>query len=350
MQKKVVLAMSGGIDSSVSAHLLQEMGYEVIGVTFVMFDEPQKNDFKDFVNDAQIVASKLGIKHYTVDIKKVFKEKIINYFVEAYLNGRTPNPCTLCNPTIKWKSLIDFADSIDIEYVATGHYSILENENDRVFIKKAVDDWKDQTYFLWDLPQNYLKRSIFPLSELKKEKVREIAAELGFVNLVHKKESYDVCFIKNTDYRYFIDEYIKESNIIIKEGDFVTEDGKVVGKHKGITHYTVGQRKGLVAMGVPYFVKKIDKENNQIIIAPRENLNSKELYVKNYNSMKYDNFPTNKKFLTKIRFRGNGVLATTEKEGDLLKVIFDEPIFGVAPGQSAVFYEDDDLVGGGVII
>lgn len=350
MNKKVVLAMSGGIDSSVSAHLLQEKGYEVIGVTFIMFDEPDKTEFRDFVNDAQIVANKLGIKHYTVDIRNEFKSKIINYFIESYLKGLTPNPCTLCNPNIKWKSLIDFADSIDVEYVATGHYSILKSENDRIYISRAVDDWKDQTYFLWDLPQKHLKRSIFPLSNLKKEAVREIAAKMGFKNLLNKRESYDVCFIKNTDYRHFIDEYIDDKKITIEEGDFVTEDGKIVGRHKGIAHYTVGQRKGLVAMGVPYYVKKIDKENNQIIIAPRENLSSNELFVKNFNSMKYDIFPADKKFHTKIRFRDSGSLAKVEKQGDLLKVIFDEPVFGVAPGQSAVFYEGEDLVGGGVII
>lgn len=350
MKEKVVLAMSGGIDSSVSAHLLQEKGYEVIGVTFIMFDEPDNNNFRDFVNDAQIVASKLGIKHYTVDIRKEFKNTIINYFVESYLNGLTPNPCTLCNPNIKWKSVIDFADSINVKLVATGHYSILKHENDRIFISQAVDDWKDQTYFLWDLPQEYLKRSIFPLSEYKKEKVKEIAAEMDLINVLEKQESFDVCFIRNTSYSSYIDEYIKNRDLSVEEGDFVTEDGKIVGKHKGITHYTVGQRKGLVAMGVPYYVKKIDKEKNQIVIAPRENLNSSELYIKNYNSMKYNKLPTNKKFETKIRFRGGGALAQIEQDGDLLKVIFDEPIFGVAPGQSAVFYEDNDLVGGGVII
>ncbi len=350
MKKQILLAMSGGIDSSVAAKLLQNKGFEVIGVTFIMYDEPNDSNFREYVNDAQIIASQLGIKHYTVDIRKEFKAKIINYFVESYLNGLTPNPCTLCNPNMKWKSLIDFADSLDIELVATGHYSYIKNESGRFYISQAKDDWKDQTYFLWDLPQKYLARSIFPLSEFVKDKTREIAAEYGFTNVLQKRESYDVCFIKNTDYKHFINEYIEDKNISIEEGDFITEDGKIVGKHKGITHYTVGQRKGLVAMGVPYFVKRINKDDNTIVIAPREDLNSQTMYVKDYNSMKYADFPTDKKFITKVRFRGKGTPASIEKDGDLLKVTFDTPVFGVAPGQSAVFYENDDLVGGGVIV
>ncbi len=351
MNKRIVLAMSGGIDSSVAAYLLKEKGFEVIGLTFIMFDEPTQTDFRDYVNDAQIVASKLDIKHYTLDLRKKFKNTIIKYFVQSYLNGLTPNPCTLCNPHIKWKYLAEFADSININLLATGHYSYIKKNNGRFYISKAADDWKDQTYFLWDMPQKYLKKTIFPLSEITKDKVREIAAKLNFKNLVHKRESYDVCFIRNTNYRHFIDEYIKKNNIKMCPGEIITEDGKVVAKHKGITHFTVGQRRGLgVAMGEPYFVKKIDKDKNRIIIAPRKNLKSNTLFIKNYNLMKYDKIISDKKFLTKIRFRDNGTFAFLEKHNNLLKVNFDEPTFGIAPGQSAVFYEDNDLVGGGIII
>lgn len=350
-RKKIVLAMSGGIDSSVSAHLLMKQGYEVIGLTFIMSEDKNSNGFLDFVNDARIVAQKLGIKHYVVDLKKQFNKQIINYFVDSYKNGLTPNPCVLCNPTIKWKYLIDFADSINIEEVATGHYAVIKHENGRYFVSKPQDDWKNQTYFLWDLPQKYLKRTKIPLSGLEKSEVRKIAADLGLTRQVQKTESYDVCFIKNQDYREFIDKKFEEQKIVLEPGNFVTEDGTVVGQHTGIAHYTIGQRKGLgVAMGDPYYVKKLDKENNQVIIAPRSGLNSKQFMVRNFSFMKYKNIENNQTFLTRIRYRDKGTLAKIKFNGDTLIVEFEKEVFGVTPGQSAVFYEGDDLVGGGIII
>lgn len=349
--KKIVLAMSGGVDSSVCVDLLQKKGYEVIGLTFVMSEEPDSNGFIDFVNDAKIVAKNFGIKHYVVDLKEEFEEKIINYFVESYLNGQTPNPCVLCNPTVKWKNLIDFANTIGIEQVATGHYAYIKNENGRVYLSQPADDLKNQTYFLWDLPQEYIKRTIFPLTDFKKPQVKELATKLGLVKHAEKAESYDVCFIKDKDYRIYLDKKLEARNIILKPGDFVTEDGTIVGKHDGIAHYTIGQRKGLgVAMGVPYYVKKIDKSKNQVIIAPRENLTSRQLLVRDYSFMKYTEIEDGKTFLTKVRYRDSGNLATITKKGDNLLVEFKNDVFGVTPGQSAVFYENNDLVGGGIII
>ncbi|MEA3450683.1 MAG: tRNA methyl transferase PRC-barrel domain-containing protein, partial [Bacteroidota bacterium] len=257
------------------------------------------------------------------------------------------------NPTIKFKTLIDFADKLGIDKVATGHYSIVKKnkKNNRYFLSKPADDWKNQTYFLWDLPQEYLKRLILPLSNLKKDKVKKIAVKNNFVQLAEKKESYDVCFLAGTNYRDFVDEKVKQMKIDIPKGDFITEDGTVVGKHNGIAHYTIGQRKGLgFAMGIPYYVKNIDKEKNQIIVAPKENLSKNQLTIKDINSVKYLQIPENKKFLTKIRYRDKGKMATVEFKENTAFVTFEEPVFGITPGQSAVFYENNDLVGGGIIV
>ncbi|MBN2663757.1 MAG: tRNA 2-thiouridine(34) synthase MnmA [Bacteroidales bacterium] len=350
-EKKIVLAMSGGVDSSVCVDLLQKKGYEVIGVTFVMSEDPQSKGFLDFVNDAKIVAQNFGIKHYVLDLKQEFENKIITYFIDSYLNGLTPNPCVLCNPTVKWKNLIDFADNIGVKKVATGHYAVIKNEDNRYFVSQPADDLKNQTYFLWDLPQEYLERTIFPLSTFIKSEVKELAFNLGLVNQAEKSESYDICFIKNQDYREYLDKKLSERNIVLEPGDFVTEDGTVVGLHNGIAHYTIGQRKGLgIAMGEPYFVKRIDKEKNQIIIAPRENLSSKQFLVRDYSFMKNVDLEEDKVYMTRIRYRDNGNPARFKKQDDLLLVEFENEVFGVTPGQSAVFYDGNDLVGGGVIV
>lgn len=349
-KKRIVVAMSGGIDSSVAAKLLIDSGFEVIGLTFVMYKSEEFTDFNSSINDAQIIATKLGIKHYTIDISEDFELKIINYFVNSYLNGKTPNPCTLCNRIVKFKHLLDFADKVDSFYVATGHYAKINQNGNRFFISKATDLWKDQSYFLWNLTQEQLQRTIFPLNDLTKDGIRQIAAENDFTNVLHKRESYDVCFIRDVDYRVYINRFIEKNSISIQSGDFVTEDGKVVGQHNGITHYTIGQRKGLgFAMGIPYYVKSMDLQTNRIIVSSRENLNGNSLILKDVNLQKYAEFDKNIQFTTKIRYRDVGHLSGVIKEKDVYKVNFSENVFGIAPGQSAVFYENDDVVGGGII-
>lgn len=348
MRKKVLLAMSGGIDSSVAAILLQKKGYEVIGVTFILNEF--KNGFDNNVIDAKIVAEKLNIKHYTLDLKQEFNDKIINYFIESYSKGLTPNPCSLCNPTIKFKSLIDFADKLGIEKISTGHYTYIKNKNKKYFFSKSSDEWKDQTYFLWNLPQNYIKRTVLPLSKIKKNKVKKIARKYNFFHLLYKKESYDVCFVKGGNYRDFILERNSGMNLNIKPGNIVDENGEIVGKHNGIINYTIGQRRGLgIEKGIPFYVKSIDKENNLIIVSPKEKVVGNAIIVKDINLSKYNKLPQNARYLTKIRYRDPGKMATINIEGNLAKVIFDYPVYAISPGQSVVFYEGNDLVGGGII-
>lgn len=349
--KRVVVAMSGGIDSSVAAKLLIEQGYEVIGVTFDMYNFDKKTLYNSNVCDALIIADKLGIKHFTVDIKDDFEQKVIQYFVNSYFSGTTPNPCTLCNRIVKWKHLIDFADNVGAMYVATGHYAKIFESNGRFYISKGFDIFKDQSYFLWNLSQEQISRTIFPLNNLKKEQIKEVAAELGFSNVLHKRESFDVCFTRGMDYRVFINYYANRMGYKHSSGDIVTEDGKVVGKHNGFINYTIGQRKGLnVAMGVPYFVKKIDVENNRIIICSRDDLNSKSMFIKDVNFQKFSNVDNEIDFTVKIRYRDAGHNAKFECYNDVLKVVFDKPVFAIAAGQSAVIYQGDDIVAGGVII
>ncbi len=349
-KEKIILAMSGGLDSSICVDLLQKSGFEVIGVTFIMFKDPNDAESLDFINDAKIVAGHFGIKHYVVDLSKEFENQIINHFTSSYLVGQTPNPCVLCNPNIKWKYLIEFADDLGVQKVATGHYAVIKKENGRYFLSQPADDKKNQTYFLWDLPQEYLKRTIFPLNKLKKETIKEMAENIGLKKIARKSESYDICFIKNKDYRVYLNDRLEKDKIVLEPGNFVSETGQILGKHTGIAHYTVGQRKGLgVAMGVPYYVKKIDKKSNEIVIAPRENLTSKQLLVKDYSFMKYADIKDDMTFLTKIRYRDAGSMARVSKKDNFLLVEFEKDVFGVTPGQSAVFYENEDLVGGGEI-
>lgn len=348
---RVVVAMSGGIDSSVAAKLLINQGFEVIGVTFDMYNFDESTLYNANVCDALIIADKLGIKHFTVDIKEDFEQKVIKYFVNSYFSGITPNPCTLCNRIVKWKHLIDFADKIDAKYVATGHYAKIFENNGRYYISKGIDNLKDQSYFLWNLSQEQISRTLFPLSNLTKEQIKLVAAELGFTNVLHKRESFDVCFTRGMDYREFIKLYVQKMDLNQLEGDIITEDGTVVGKHNGFINYTIGQRKGLnVAMGVPYFVKKIDVENNRIVICSREDFNSYSLLMKDVNFQKYSHFEKDTDFLIKIRYRDVGHKAKFVNDLGNIKVEFFEPIFGIAAGQSAVVYDGDDIVAGGVIL
>jgi tRNA-uridine 2-sulfurtransferase len=340
---KVLVAMSGGIDSSVCALLLKEQGYDVIGITMKTWDYSTSGSTKketgccslDSINDARMMAVEHNFPHYILDIREEFGNFIIDNFVDEYLAGRTPNPCVLCNTHIKWEALLKRADQLGCEYIATGHYAQIRNENGRFVISKGLDESKDQSYVLWGLKQECLKRTLLPLGNYKKSEIKKMAIDRGYHELAAKSESYEICFVPDNDYRSFLKHKVEGLEEKVNGGDFILKDGTVVGKHKGYPFYTIGQRKGLeIAFGEPYFVIEIIPET---------------MLVRNYNLIKFDLNEEEKILLTKIRYKDSGTNATVKKEGEKLRVIFHKSVSGIAPGQSAVFYDDNDLVGGGFI-
>ena len=354
---KVLVAMSGGIDSSVAAMMLHEQGYEVIGITMKTWDYESSGSSKretgccslDSINDARSMAVSFGFPHYILDIRAEFGESIINNFVDEYLAGRTPNPCVLCNTHIKWDALLKRANMLGCEFIATGHYARVRDENNRRVISKGVDQTKDQTYVLWGLGQESLKRTIFPLGGYKKSEIRQMAMEAGFHDLANKSESYDICFVPDNDYRAFLKHRMPGLEEQVEGGDYIFK-GRNVGKHRGYPFYTVGQRKGLdIALGAPVFVKEIIPETNTVVLGDKDDLQENHLTIRDYNLVKYESLPEDFKGVTRIRYKDPGTIATINTIGNELDVIFHQPVNGVAPGQSAVIYEGDDLVGGGFI-
>ena len=357
-KQRVILAMSGGVDSSVAAFLLQQAGYEVIGVTLKMWSYEKTYSEKtvfhsdcDFINDAQSLAQKLNIEHHVVDIQDEFARTIIQNFVNEYFTGHTPNPCVLCNPTMKFGTLFHYADKLDCEKVATGHYIRLKNENGRFFVSHGKDIAKDQSYVLWKLLQSQLSRCIFPLGEFTKEEVKNLAHSYGIASIAEKRESYDVCFIPNGDYRSFLQMKSPDACEALRGGIICDKNGKWLGKHRGYPFYTIGQRKGLeVAVGHPIYVTHLDPENNRVILGEKEDLLSQTLWVKEVNISKYETLPENYRALVRIRYKDAGAMATIIREEEKLRCDFDTPVSAVTPGQSAVFYEGEDVVGGGIIV
>lgn len=355
---KVLLAMSGGIDSSIAALLLHEQGYDVVGITMKTWDYASSGGSKketgccslDSINDARLLAVNLGFPHMILDIREEFGNYIIDNFVDEYVAGRTPNPCVLCNTHIKWEALLKRADMLDCEYIATGHYARIRQEKGRYVISKGIDNIKDQSYVLWGLTQESLKRTIFPLQDYLKSEIKQMAIDSGYVDLAAKSESYEICFVPDNDYRGFLKRKIPGLEQRVDGGNFVDRTGRVLGKHKGYPFYTVGQRKGLeIAVGEPLHVLEIVPETNTVVLGSKEELDRQEMIVSQYNLIKYAQLPENYEALTKIRYKDPGKMANINHVGNKLQVIFSEPVSGVAPGQSAVFYENDDLVGGGII-
>lgn len=357
---RILVAMSGGIDSSLAAVMLHEEGYEVIGMTMKTWDYASSGGSKketgccslDSINDARNIAVNLGFPHYILDIREEFGDYVIDHFTGEYLEGRTPNPCVLCNTHIKWDSLLRRADKLDCEFIATGHYANVRQENSRYIISKGTDTWKDQSYVLWGVSQESLARTKLPLGYLKKSEIREMATQKEFYDLVNKKESYEICFVPDNDYRGFLKRRVEGLEERVKGGNFVLEDGKVVGKHEGYPFYTIGQRKGLgIAFGTPMFVTEIRKETNEVVLGHEKSLDKNgmmvgKLVMQKYADLNGMSLETN----TKIRYKHDGSPATITQEVDKMKVIFNEPVSGIAPGQAAVFYEGDDVVGGGWIM
>jgi len=361
MSKKgrILVAMSGGIDSTVTAMLLQDQGYEIIGITMKTWDYATSGGDKketgccslDSINDARQVAVEKGFHHFIVDIREEFGDYVIDNFVDEYLAGRTPNPCVLCNTHIKWEALLKRADSLGCDYIATGHYARIGQEDGRYFVRRAHDHNKDQSYVLWGLSQACLARSIFPLGEMTKPEVRQLAADYGYLELSKKPESYEICFVPDNDYRGFLKRRLPELSGKVNGGLYVDKNGNILGKHEGYPFYTIGQRKGLgVAFGEPMFVSEIIPDTNTVVLGREDDLIRNTMMVGGVNLLKYDRIPDGMEALTKIRYRDAGTMSElTQMSDDTMQVSFLANVKGIAPGQSAVFYEDDDIIGGGII-
>jgi len=357
---KVIVGMSGGVDSSMAAALLKEQGYDVIGVTLQIWPSGEQEGgccSISAIDDARRVAYQLGIPHYVWNFRSFFEEKVVDYFTGAYLQGRTPNPCLLCNKVVRWGEFLRKARSIGADYIATGHYAqvVRDDDSGRFLLLKGADEWKDQSYMLYTLTQDQLAHTLFPLAEYRKERIREMARERGIAT-AYKPDSQEICFIPNNDYASFISERNPEAR---RPGNFVDRKGNVLGQHQGIAYYTIGQRKGLgIAFGKPMYVIGIDPERNEVILGEDPEVYHDTLWACDLNWISIPELKEPMRVEAKIRYKANPAWATVSpvisKDGqvipDRVKVTFDEPQRAITPGQAVVFYQGKVVVGGGIII
>ena len=353
--EKAIIAMSGGVDSGVAALLMKNKGFEIIGVTMKLYDnedigiDTEKSccSLSD-IEDARDVCDRIGIHHYVFNFKAEFKEKIIDNFIEIYENGGTPNPCIRCNRWLKFEKLMQKMYELGYDKVVTGHYARIEKQGERFILKKAVDPTKDQSYVLYELTQEQLAHVSFPLGELSKTEVRKIAEENGFVN-AHKRDSQDICFVPNGKYAEFIESFMGKT---YPEGDFTDTNGNILGRHKGIIRYTIGQRKGLgLALPCPMYVQKKDIENNRVVLCLNEELFSAELFACDFNWLSIAQPTEPIRCRAKIRYNQKEQPATAEVLLDgTVRVVFDEPQRAICKGQAVVLYDGDVVLGGGTII
>lgn len=352
---KIVVGMSGGVDSSVTAYLLKQKGYDVIGVTMQTWEKDSKCSMSaenmpgaGVVEDAKAVCDLLGIEHYVADFSELFRDKIINSFMNEYMLGHTPNPCIMCNRYIKWEALMSMADKLGAYYVATGHYGFIDKlSNGRYAVRKSEYDNKDQSYVLYNLTQEQLKRTIMPLGGYEKREIRAIAEEIG-MNVADKPDSQDICFIPDNDYASYIETNTGKMSL---PGNFVDDNGKVLGRHKGIIHYTIGQRKGLgISFGRPVFVSEIRPETNEVVLSDENSVFRNRLTVREFNYMGIESLEEPLKCKAKIRYAHKAASCTAVCIGDgRVEIVFDELQRAITPGQAAVIYDDDHILGGGII-
>jgi tRNA-specific 2-thiouridylase len=378
---RILVAMSGGVDSSVTAMMLHEQGYEVIGVTMKTWDYSATGGGKrvtgccdlDSINDAREMAVRLGFHHMIIDIRDEFGPAIIGNFTSEYMAGRTPNPCVLCNTFIKWEALLKRADMLDCELIATGHYAKVRAEQvaaspdmngvlssvsgraqsgpeTRHIISMGVDASKDQSYVLWGLEQKNLARTRFPIGGFRKSEIREMALNSGFPQLATKSDSYEICFIPDNDYRGFLKRKDPVAFEKLAHGKLVGTDGSALGEHDGYPFFTIGQRKGLgIATGTPMYVTEIIPGTNTVVLGGKDDLDKHSAWVRRPNFQKIPALTGELETTTKVRYKDKGTPATIRMDGEHVRVDFHAKVAGIAPGQSAVFYDGEDVIGGGFI-